>query len=67
MTASTQSLSIDIVSDVVCPWCYIGKRRLEAARRELSAAGEFPHRVVNDDLERASRELERLVATIGPL
>lgn len=22
---------IDIVSDVVCPWCYIGKRRLEAA------------------------------------
>ena len=25
------ALSIDIVSDVVCPWCYIGKRRLEAA------------------------------------
>ena len=24
-------LSIDIVSDVVCPWCYIGKRRLERA------------------------------------
>jgi predicted DsbA family dithiol-disulfide isomerase len=24
-------LAIDIVSDVVCPWCYIGKRRLEAA------------------------------------
>ena len=24
-------LSIDIVSDVVCPWCYVGKRRLEAA------------------------------------
>ncbi len=22
---------IDIVSDVVCPWCYVGKRRLEAA------------------------------------
>src|ERR1700751_1227754 len=22
---------IDVVSDVVCPWCYIGKRRLEAA------------------------------------
>jgi len=21
----------DVVSDVVCPWCYIGKRRLEAA------------------------------------
>jgi predicted DsbA family dithiol-disulfide isomerase len=25
------ALSIDVVSDVVCPWCYIGKRRLEAA------------------------------------
>jgi predicted DsbA family dithiol-disulfide isomerase len=24
-------LTIDIVSDVVCPWCYIGKRRLEKA------------------------------------
>lgn len=22
---------IDIVSDVVCPWCYVGKRRLEQA------------------------------------
>ena len=28
---------IDVVSDVVCPWCYVGKRRLEAA---LRAAGE---------------------------
>ena len=25
------ALTIDIVSDVVCPWCYIGKRKLEAA------------------------------------
>ena len=24
-------LQIDIVSDVVCPWCYIGKRQLEDA------------------------------------
>jgi predicted DsbA family dithiol-disulfide isomerase len=24
-------MKIDIVSDVVCPWCYIGKRRLERA------------------------------------
>ncbi|WP_417433646.1 DsbA family oxidoreductase [Hoeflea sp.] len=29
MTAPT--LTIDVVSDVMCPWCYIGKRRLEAA------------------------------------
>lgn len=25
------AFAIDIVSDVVCPWCYIGKRRLEQA------------------------------------
>lgn len=25
------SLDIDIISDVVCPWCFIGKRRLEQA------------------------------------
>jgi len=24
-------VKIDIISDVVCPWCYIGKRRLERA------------------------------------
>ena len=28
-------LVIDVVSDVVCPWCYIGKRKLEAALAEL--------------------------------
>ena len=27
----TQPLTIDVVSDVVCPWCFIGKRRLEHA------------------------------------
>ena len=26
-----EKLSIDVVSDVVCPWCFIGKRRLEKA------------------------------------
>jgi len=24
-------LAVDIISDVVCPWCFIGKRRLESA------------------------------------
>ena len=26
-----QPIQIDVVSDVVCPWCYVGKRRLESA------------------------------------
>jgi predicted DsbA family dithiol-disulfide isomerase len=34
MSASAEPLIIDVVSDVVCPWCYLGKRRLEAAIRD---------------------------------
>jgi len=26
-----KTLAIDVVSDIVCPWCYVGKRRLERA------------------------------------
>jgi predicted DsbA family dithiol-disulfide isomerase len=26
-----KTLTIDVVSDIVCPWCYLGKRRLERA------------------------------------
>jgi predicted DsbA family dithiol-disulfide isomerase len=25
------SVHVDVVSDIVCPWCYVGKRRLEEA------------------------------------
>ncbi|PVB62815.1 DsbA family oxidoreductase [Labrenzia sp. 011] len=28
-------LTVDIVSDVMCPWCFIGKRRLETALRSV--------------------------------
>jgi predicted DsbA family dithiol-disulfide isomerase len=27
----SQNVPIDVVSDVVCPWCFIGKKRIEAA------------------------------------
>ena len=30
-------LAIDVVSDVVCPWCFIGKRRLEGALARYAA------------------------------
>ncbi|MDQ2964066.1 MAG: DsbA family oxidoreductase [Pseudomonadota bacterium] len=30
-------LFVDVVSDVVCPWCYIGKRKLETALARLRA------------------------------
>jgi len=31
VTENATPLRIDVVSDVVCPWCFIGKRRLEKA------------------------------------
>jgi predicted DsbA family dithiol-disulfide isomerase len=33
-----KQLSIEVWSDIACPWCYVGKRRLEAA------LARFPHR-----------------------
>jgi predicted DsbA family dithiol-disulfide isomerase len=29
------TLEIDVVSDVVCPWCYLGKRKLDAAMKQV--------------------------------
>ena len=34
-------IKIDVVSDVVCPWCYIGKRRLEKAIDQLRNDFDF--------------------------
>jgi len=34
-------IKIDIVSDVVCPWCYIGKRRMEKAMMALRHEFDF--------------------------
>lgn len=31
------SLAVDVISDVICPWCYIGKRRLE---KSIAALGD---------------------------
>jgi predicted DsbA family dithiol-disulfide isomerase len=35
MTAA-KPLQIDVISDVMCPWCFIGKRRLEKAAAQSS-------------------------------
>ena len=42
-------MKVEIWSDVVCPWCYIGKRRFE------SALAQFAHR---DDVEVEWRSFE---------
>jgi predicted DsbA family dithiol-disulfide isomerase len=42
-------LRLDVWSDIACPWCYVGKRRLEAA------LARFPHR---DQVELVWRSFE---------
>ena len=42
-------MEIEIWSDIACPWCYIGKRRFEAA------LAEFEHR---DDVRVTWRSFE---------
>lgn len=32
---------IDVVSDVICPWCFLGKRRLDAALARLDGLDVF--------------------------
>jgi predicted DsbA family dithiol-disulfide isomerase len=37
-------MRIEVVSDVVCPWCYIGKRRLEKALADFGGDVEVVYR-----------------------
>ena len=32
-----RTLQIEVYSDVICPWCYVGKRRLERALQQLGS------------------------------
>jgi predicted DsbA family dithiol-disulfide isomerase len=32
-------LHVDVWSDIACPWCYVGKRRLESALQQFSEQG----------------------------
>ena len=34
----TTSLTVDVVSDIVCPWCFIGKRKLDVALGEINSS-----------------------------
>jgi predicted DsbA family dithiol-disulfide isomerase len=65
----TAPLSIDVVSDVVCPWCFIGKRLLETAltlRPEIVTEVRFRPYFLNPWIPRAgiSRD-EYLTAKFG--
>ncbi|MFN8349714.1 MAG: DsbA family oxidoreductase [Spirosomataceae bacterium] len=63
-------LKIDIVSDVVCPWCYIGKRRLEKAVTQLKDNYTFeinylPFQLAPETPVEGENAKERLIAKFG--
>jgi predicted DsbA family dithiol-disulfide isomerase len=45
-------LTIDVISDVICPWCFIGKRRLEKALNGRPAAVRWHPFQLNPDMPR---------------
>lgn len=40
MLAPMPKLRVDVWSDLVCPWCYVGNRRLEAAIARMPSPGD---------------------------
>jgi predicted DsbA family dithiol-disulfide isomerase len=55
MPTSPEAMQIDVVSDVVCPWCFIGKRRLERAialKPDIPVAVRFRPYFLNDWIPR---------------
>jgi len=68
-SAGATELPIDVVSDVVCPWCFIGKRRLEKAialKPEISVAVRYRPYFLNPWVPRAGiSRTEYLVTKFG--
>ena len=40
MFSAMPSLELEVWSDIACPWCYVGKRRLETALKRFSHAAD---------------------------
>ena len=67
---SKPKIKIDMVSDVVCPWCYIGKRRLEKAIDQLAGQVEveieFHPFELNPDMPKEGKnQKEHLINKFG--
>jgi predicted DsbA family dithiol-disulfide isomerase len=59
-------LRIDVVSDVVCPWCFIGKRRLEKAlalKPDIPVEVHFRPYFLNDWIPREGISREQYLTT----
>ena len=66
MSPTPDPLQIDVVSDVVCPWCFIGKPRLEKAMAltpEIPVAVRFRPYFLNDWIPREGISREQYLTT----
>jgi predicted DsbA family dithiol-disulfide isomerase len=61
------TLRIDVWSDIACPWCWVGKRRLDAALRQLGTGAEVHWRAFELDPRAPSRPPEPGVDYVGRL
>lgn len=62
--ASPALLQVDVIADLVCPWCYLGKRRLDDALLAVhgpSAVTWYPFQL-NPDIPEAGLEFEEYLA-----
>ena len=63
---SQQPVRIDVVSDVVCPWCFIGKHRLEKAlalRPDIAVEVHWRPYFLNDWIPREGISREEYLTT----
>ncbi|HEY5379598.1 MAG TPA: DsbA family oxidoreductase [Pseudolabrys sp.] len=61
-----QPVRIDVVSDVVCPWCFIGKHRLEKAlalRPDIPVEVRYRPYFLNDWIPREGMSREQYLTT----
>jgi len=61
-----KQLDIDIVSDVICPWCFIGSRRLEQALEGVAVGLTFRPFLLDPSIPKEGADLrDRLRAKYG--
>ncbi len=49
-------ITIEVYSDVICPWCYLGKKRLETALKSVPGQANFTVRFMPYELNPATPE-----------
>lgn len=65
-------ITIDVTSDLICPWCYIGKRRLEKAIQEFQSSHKvdfsvkwYPYQLLPDAPQQSLPKREAIEKRFG--